>query len=60
MEIINIKDTLYLVLGKMKSGNVKDKGTDYWKEKYDADSVLLNNNVYYFCMTIIDAEYEDI
>jgi hypothetical protein len=36
------------------------KGTEYWKKQWGADNVLRNGNVYYYCRTIIDAEFEDI
>jgi hypothetical protein len=36
------------------------KGTEYWKEKWGSDTVLRNGNDYYYCRTIIDAEFEDI
>lgn len=60
MDIVNVNDTLYRVIGKMDVDKVNEKGTDYWKEKYGADAVLRNGNKFYFCMTIIDAEFEDI
>lgn len=60
MDIINVKDVLYRVLGKMNSDRANEKGTEYWKERYGADTVLRNGNMFYFCVTIIDAEFEDI
>lgn len=60
MDIITVKDILYQVLGKMDVDKANEKGTEYWKEKYNANSVLRNGNFFYFCMTIIDAEFEDI
>ena len=58
--IVNVNDTLYEVLGTMSVERSNDKGTDYWKEKWGADNVLRNGNNYYYCRTIIDAEFEDI
>ena len=37
-----------------------EKGTEYWKERWRANSVLRNGNEYYYCRTIINAEFEDI
>ena len=59
-QIVNVNDTLYEVLGTMSVERSNDKGTDYWKEKWGADNVLRNGNNYYYCRTIIDAEFEDI
>ena len=59
-QIIKIRDVLYEVLGIMSVDSSNDKGTEYWKEKWGSDSVLRNGNDYYYCRTIIDAEFEDI
>ena len=59
-QIINVNDTLYEVLGIMSVERSNDKGTDYWKERWGADIVLRNGNDYYYCRTIINAEFEDI
>ena len=59
-QIINVNDTLYEVLGTMSVERSNDKGTDYWKERWGADNVLRNGNDYYYCRTIINAEFEDI
>jgi hypothetical protein len=58
--IIKIKDVLYEVLGTMSVESSNDKGTDYWKEKWGAENVLRNGNDYYYCRTVIDAEFDDI
>ncbi len=58
--IINVNDTLYEVLGTMPVERSNDKGTEYWKEKWRADTVLRNGNDYYYCRTVINAEFEDI
>ena len=42
----------------VKSSEIK--GTEYWKEKWGSDVVLRSGNDYYYCRTIIDAEFEDI
>ena len=59
-QIINVGDTLYEVLGTMKSENADKDGTEVWKKRYNADSVLRNDNTLYFCRMIINAEFEDI
>ena len=59
-QIIKIRDVLYEVLGTMDVERSNDKGTEYWKEKWGSDTVLRNGNDYYYCWTIIDAEFEDI
>ena len=58
--IVNVNDTLYEVLGTMDVERSNDKGTEYWKEKWGSDTVLRNGNDYYYCRTIINAEFEDI
>jgi hypothetical protein len=58
--IIKINDILYECLGIMSVKNSEEKGTEYWKEKWGSDAVLRNGNEYYYCRTIIDAEFEDI
>ena len=59
-QIVNVNDTLYEVLGTMSVESSNDKGTDYWKERWGADNVLRNGNDYYYCRTLINAEFEDI
>ena len=59
-QIIKIRDVLYEVLGTMPVESSEIKGTDYWKERWGANTVLRNGNDYYYCRTIIDAEFEDI
>ena len=51
---------MYYCLGTMLVENTNDKGTEYWKQKWGADQVLRNGNEFYYCKTIIDAEFEDI
>ncbi len=59
-QIIKIRDVLYEVLGTMNVKSSEEKGTEYWKERWGANSVLRNGNEYYYCRIIIDAEFEDI
>ena len=35
------------------------KGTEYWKEKWGADAVLKNGDLYYFCRNVLEAEWTD-
>ena len=58
--IINVNDVLYECLGSMSVESSEIKGTEYWKGQWNADSVLRNGNLYYYCRIIIDAEFEDI
>ena len=58
--IIKVNDVLYECLGVMSVKSSNDKGTEYWKERWGSDTVLRNGNDYYYCRTIIDAEFEDI
>ena len=57
---INVNDTLYYILGIMSVTTVDKKGTEYWKERWGADTVLRSGKDFYFCMDIIEAEFEDI
>jgi|TARA_R110000824_G_scaffold385947_1_gene580375 hypothetical protein len=58
--IINVNDTLYEVLGTMSVKSSEEKGTEYWKKQWGANNVLRNGNDYYYCRTIINAEFDDI
>ena len=58
--IIKVNDVLYECLGVMSVKSSNDKGTEYWKERWGSDTVLRNGNDYYYCRTIINAEFEDI
>jgi hypothetical protein len=58
--IIKVNDVLYECLGFMSAESSEIKGTEYWKERWGADTVLRSDDVYYYCRTIIDAEFEDI
>ena len=59
-QIIKSNDILYEVLGSMEVIRVDKEGTDIWKERWDADTLLRQDNMYYFCKKVIDAEFEDI
>ncbi len=58
--IITIQDTMYQILGKMDVNISNEKGTEFWKERWNADSVLRNGNLFYYCRKIIDADFEDV
>jgi hypothetical protein len=61
MQIINVDDDRYVVQGTVSAYKVTDTTTDQLKEKYSlADTVLRNGDVFYICMKIIDAEFEDV
>lgn len=59
-KIITINDTLYECLGVMSVESSNEKGTDYWKKQWGADTVLRNGNDFFYCKTVLDAEFEDI
>ena len=61
MQIINVNDDRYVVCGTVSVQKVTHITTDELKSQYSlADTVLRNGDVFYICMKIIDAEFEDI
>ena len=61
MQIINVNDDRYVVQGTVSAQKVTHLTTDQIKNRYSlADTVLRNGDIFYICMKIIDAEYEDI
>ncbi len=61
MQIINVKDDMYVVCGTVLAQKVINKSTDELKNWYSlADTVLRNGDVFYICMKIINAEFDDI
>ena len=61
MQIINVNDDRYVVCGTVFAQKVTHITTDELKSQYSlADTVLRNGDVFYICMKIIDAEFEDI
>ena len=61
MQIININDDKYVVQGTVSAQKVAHFSTDELKNQYSlADTVLRNGDVFYICMKIINAEFEDI
>ena len=59
-KIITINDTLYECLGVMSVESSNEKGTDYWKKQWGADTVLRNGNDFFYCRTVLEAEFKDI
>ena len=59
-KIINNNDILYEILGSMLIVNADEEGTDIWKERWGADTLLRHDDMYYFCRRILEAEFEDI
>ena len=59
-KIIKIGDTMYYIKGTMDAEKAQNKGTEYWKQQWGANSVLRNGDMYYYCSIIINAEFEDI
>ena len=61
MQIIKVKDDMYVVRGRVSAQKVTNKSTDELKSWYSlADTVLRNGDVFYICMKMIEAEFEDI
>ena len=58
--IINSNDTLYEILGSMRIVNADEEGTDIWKDRWGADNLLRHDDMYYFCIRVIDVEFKDI
>ena len=59
-QIINSNDILYEVLGSMEVVRTDIEGTDIWKERWGADTLLRHDDMYYFCIRVIDVEFKDI
>jgi len=59
-KIINVDDTLYEVLGKQSVKSTDEEGSEVWKDRWRADTILRNGDLYYFCRNVIEAEFKDI
>jgi hypothetical protein len=59
-KLIKVNDTLYECIGVQSVESTNEKGTEYWKQCWNADTVLRNGNDFYFARTILDAEFTDI
>ena len=61
MQIIKVKDDMYVVRGRVSAQKVTNKSTDELKSWYSlADTVLRNGDIFYVCMKVIDVEFEEI
>ena len=61
LQIIKVKDDMYVVCGRVSAKKVTNESTDELKSWYSlADTVLRNGDVFYICMKMIEAEFEDI
>jgi hypothetical protein len=58
-KIIRTNDALYEVLGTMKIKETDKDGTEKWKERWGADTILRQDNMYFFCRNILEAEWTD-
>ena len=61
MQIINVNDDRYVVQGTVSADKVTHLTTEDLKNQYSlADTVLRNGDIFYICMKMIEAEFEDI
>jgi|TARA_R110000772_G_scaffold197869_1_gene308557 hypothetical protein len=52
---------MYVVCGRVSVKKVTNKSTDELKSWYSlADTVLRNGSIFYICMKVLEAEFEDI
>ena len=60
IRIITVDDDRYEVLGTQDVERTDVKGSDVWKDRWGADTILKNGDLYYFCRKILEAEFKDI
>jgi hypothetical protein len=61
LQIIKLKDDMYVVCGRVSVKKVTNKSTDELKSWYSlADTVLRNGDEFYICMKTIDVEFDDM
>ena len=53
-EVINVKDSLYIVKRKIKKSD--NPIVDTWKEHLHCDIVFQKDEIYYFCQKIDEAQ----
>lgn len=53
-EVLNIKDTLYIVKRKIHKSH--NPVIDTWKDHLNCDIVFAKDDIYYFCQTIAEAQ----
>lgn len=58
--IINVQGKMYYVLGTMDVDASNEKGTEFWKKQWRADTVLRSGHEFYYCSDIIEAEFKEI
>jgi len=54
LDVINVKDTLYIVKRKIKKSD--NPIVETWKEHLNCDTVFQKDEVYYFCQKIEEAQ----
>jgi len=54
LEVINVKDTLYIVKRKIKKSH--SPIVDTWKEHLHCDTIFTKDEIYYFCQKIDEAQ----
>jgi TolB-like protein len=59
MKIVAVGDDSYMILGEV-SVNTEYTGEQLKSQYRLADTILRNNDKFYICMKIIDAEFYDI
>ena len=61
MQIITVNDDKYVIRGTVSVDKVTNISTNDLKKRYSlADTVLRNGDIFYICMKVIEAEFEDI
>lgn len=55
MQIVTVGEDRYEILGTVSDDN---KNTEDMKRLYNADTVLKNDDTFYVCIKLIDAEFE--
>ena len=51
---------MYYVLGTMDVDASNEKGTEFWKKQWRADTVLRSGYEFYYCSDVIEAEFKEI
>ena len=62
MKIAKVNDIVYVIRGTVSAQVAEASGgTEELKKRYNnVDTVLRNGDIYYFCDTAIEAEFNDI
>jgi hypothetical protein len=56
MQFINVNDDKYVVFDKIKLDSLTEQETSEIKAKFGYDVVIKNNEAYYFCNKVQDAQ----